>query len=410
VQYRQRVEDGGFDQEILASLNERMRALRTREATWRVLVDPAPDLPEQKALTLLVLSPALPWGEDESSQAAVRRRALAISQRCGEKDRYYRNTLVFLAASARGVSKLRRAYREREALRGVRRDYGEQLDPDQREDLEKRVAEAERVALEALGPAYTVALRVNGQDVENAMLADARSTFDEHLDYLWSVLVEDEEWILRRVGGVTLEKAGLVSEEGAVRVKEAIEAFLRFTDKPLVASKEAVASGLAQACLDGMVGIARGSSASSFHSRVCRKSVSLDPSEDGVWIIPPFVEIPASETGSAPEPPASTVFAGFTSGRPDIPDGSESGLAAGTPIERPVMRIRIEGAVPLESYNELFRCFVSPAARMNLRRLTLGVGFLLEAQDGSPLDPNEPTLAAMREAARQLGLSFQAEE
>jgi hypothetical protein len=47
---------------------------------------------------------------------------------------------------------------------------------------------------------------------------------------------------------------------------------------------------------------------------------------------------------------------------------------------------------------------------MNLKRLTLGVGFVLEAQDGAPLDPNDPNLKAMREAARQLGLSLVEDE
>jgi hypothetical protein len=47
---------------------------------------------------------------------------------------------------------------------------------------------------------------------------------------------------------------------------------------------------------------------------------------------------------------------------------------------------------------------------MNLKRLTLGIGFVLEAQDGAPLEANDSNLKAMREAARQLGLSFVTED
>jgi uncharacterized protein DUF499 len=408
VQYRQRVETADFDPEILASLKERVRQLRGANVTWRALVDPQSDLPEQKSLTLLVLPPAESWGDDPASQHSVRERVLAISQRCGGKDRHYRNTLLFLAASARGVAKLRRAYREREALLGVRRDYAEQLDQDQRVDLAKRVDEAERAAIETLGPAYTVALRVRGQDIAVVQLQDARSGFEDHLEYVWRVLVEDEEWILRRVGGVTLQGAGLVPRDGAIRLKDAIEAFLRFTDKPMVASNDAVVNGLAQACVDGLVGIARGPSASNLQVRVCRKQVSLDPSEDGVWIIPAFHDAPQPGTGPSGK-----------SGEPVTTDtgtapraGGEHGVTPGTgaPRAAAIRRIRIEGAVPLESYNELFRCFIGPAARMNLKRLTIGVGFVLEAQDAVPLDPNDPTIKAMREAARQLGLSLEMEE
>jgi hypothetical protein len=75
-----------------------------------------------------------------------------------------------------------------------------------------------------------------------------------------------------------------------------------------------------------------------------------------------------------------------------------------------IRRIRIEGEVPLESYGELFRCFVGPAARMKLKRLKLGIRFALEAPDNDPMDPNDSSLKAMREAARQLGLTLEVDE
>ena len=134
-----------------------------------------------------------------------------------------------------------------------------------------------------------------------------------------------------------------------------------------------------------------------------------------MWIIPSFTEEPEqpslaeATTGTsgarAPTTPTSTVGAG--DGTPtEAARGKHPPLPATAP---PIRRIRIDGAVPLESYNELFRYFVGPAARMNLKCLTLGVQFVLEAQDNAPLDPNDPSLKAMREAARQLGLDLQVE-
>jgi len=412
VQYRQRVSGGSFDEEILETLYERSRSLRPREATWRLVIDASAELPEQKSLTLILLPPTLAYNDDPASQKAVKDRVLEVSEHCGGRSRLYRNTLVFLAPSSRGVSKLRQAYREREALRGVRRDYAEQLAEDEREDLQKRLANAERLALEALGPAYVVALRVHRQEVEVATLGDARPTFEEHLEYLWSILVEDQEWILRRVGGVTLTKAGLVLNEGAIRVKEAVDAFLRFTDKPLIAAKEAVTSGLAQACSDGLIGIAYGPTAASAHARYCRKPVVIDATEDGVWVIPAFTEesgqaTPGESTGTAPRTTPRDDYRGGPSRPSDI---EEVGTAPSGPAAPPIRRVRIEGAVSLDNYGELFRCFVGPAARMNLKQLKLGVNFELEAHDQASLDPNDPNLKAMREAARQLGLTIVVEE
>ena len=338
--------------------------------------------------------------------------------RIAGKDRLYRNTLVFLAGTARGLGKLRQAHQQHAALEGVRADYWDQLDDEQRGELRKRLDAARQAAFNALGPAYTVALRVHGQDVEICSLSDARHGLQEHLGYVWVTLVEDEEWILRRVGSVTLDNTGLIPKEGGLCLKDAVEAFLRFTDKPMIATKEAVTAGLTQACADGLLGIGRGGSPSSLLTRYCKQSISLDPSEDGVWIIPPFDPEPA--TGSADETASAT---GVRDGGAD--DGRETGLGTGAGIggdrggpssdeetseKRTVRRFVVQGEVPVESWGELFRCFVGPAAQMRLKKLGLGVQFEMALSDDGPMSENDAAFKAMKEAARQLGLKLQIEE
>jgi hypothetical protein len=428
VQYRQQMAKETFEEEILEDLRAESQKGALAGATWRVIVNPAEDLPEQKSLTLLVLPPSLAWDENGGGKdlpapqsgvarqaGAVQERVKAISTRCGGKDRLYRNTLLFLVGTARGLSKLRQAHRERAALEGVRADYWDQLDEEQQEDLKKRLEAARKAALEALGPAYTVVLRVRGQEVEPCALSDARRTFQEHLGYVWTTLVEDEEWILRRVGSVTLESTGLIPKEGGLRLKDAVEAFLRFTDKPMIASKEAVTAGLAQACVDGLVGIGRGASLVSLQTRYCKEPVSLDPSEDGVWIIPPFTPEPAKAPGGE-----ETAGAGVSAGESGFgggpgagtTPGESSGTATATKpgAKGTVRRFVVRGDVPVENWGELFRCFVGPAARMNLKKLGLGVQFEMVLPEDRRLSENDPALKAMKEAARQLGLIFQSEE
>ncbi len=411
VQYRQQSAKEQFEEAILEDLRAESQKGALAGATWRVIVNPAEDLPEQKSLALLVLPPSVTWDENGAAKDAIRERVRAISSKCGGKDRLYRNTLIFLAGTARGLSKLRQAHRERAALEGVRADYLDQLDEEQRQDLEKRLDAARKSASEALGPAYTVALRVRGQEVEACALSDARRTFQEHLGYVWTTLVEDTEWILRRVGSVTLESTGLIPKEGGLRLKDAIEAFLRFTDKPMIAAKEAVTAGLAQACLDGLVGIGRGASFTTLQSRYCKQSVSLDPTEDGVWIIPPFTPEPAKVPGGE-----QVAGAGGDSGESGPTGATGSGTttveASGTATaaKGTVRRFVVRGNVPVESWGELFRCFVGPAARMNLKKLGLGVQFEMILPEERPLSENDPALKAMKEAARQLGLTFEVGE
>ena len=409
IQYRQQKAKETFDEAIIENLRGESRNRPLAGATWRVVVDPAKDLPEQKSLTLLVLPPSLAWDKSESARDAVRERVESISARCGKKDRHYRNTLLFLAGTARGLGKLRQAHREQAALAGVRTDYWDQLDEEQRQDLKKRLKGAVRAAHEALGPAYTVALRVDGAKVDVCSLSDARPTFRKHLDYVWTTLVEDEEWILRRIGSVTLTNTGMIPSEGGLRLKDAVEAFLRFTDKPVIASQDAVMTGLSQACADGLLGIGRGGAPSSLLSRHCRQSVSMDPTEDGIWIIPPFTPEPATRPGreetsggkggdGGPSEDSGTSSEKTTGG------GGVSNEPAGS--TRTVRRLMVRGAVPVESWAELFRCFVSPAVRMNLKKLKLGVQFEMVLPKDGRLNEDDSAIKAMKEAARQLGLTL----
>ena len=400
VQYRHQIANEDFAEEVLEDLRTAAKKQPAGETTWRVLVNPGVDLPEQKSLALLILPPSLAWDDNGGDNTAVRERVLEISSRCGGKDRLYRNTLVFLAGTSRGLSRLRKAYRERAALEAVRADYWEQLDDEQKRDLKERLEKAAAATEEALGTAYTVALRVSGSSVETCVLPDARRTFSQHLVYLWRTLVEDEEWILRRVGLLALEETGLVPKEGGIRLKDAIEAFLRFTDKPMIASKQAVIDGLTQACADGLIGIGRGASLSTLQKRYCNERIALDPTEEGVWIIPPFTPEPAPEVVTSGE-----IQSGSSPGTEVAPGPARPG----TTTKRTVKRIVIRGAVPIENYTELFRCFVSPAARMNLKNLHLGIDFEMEPAEDQSLDPEDATLKTMKEAARQLGLDFKVE-
>ena len=410
IQYRQQMSGEGFEDEILEDLRTQTQKDTLGGATWRVIVDPAEDLPEQRTLTLLILPPSLAWNGNGREKDLVREYVLKISEKCGNRDRLFKNTLIFLAGTSRGLNKLRQSLREKAALGGVKSDYWDQLDEGQKEELQRRLQAAERAALEALGPAYTVALRVQGEDIEVCSLGDARHSLQEHLGYIWTIVVEDEEWILRRVGSVTLDKTGLILKEGSLRVKDAIDAFLRFTDKPMISSKDAVTTGLVQACSDGLIGIGRGGSPSALQATYCKQTVSIDPNEDGVWIIPAFeperddgtIDIDTTPTGEEDASPEKE-------GR-EATDGAGVDTTGKEEEMKKVRRFKVSGAVSVENYGELFRCFVGPAARMNLNKLNLGIQFEMETFPDKELDSNDPSLKAMQEAARQLGIKLETEE
>ncbi len=410
VQYRNQLASKDFDPEILETLQEQMKNLKPEPATWHALVNPGRDLPEQRSLTLLIMPPACAYSENGGAlsliPSPVEQRLLDLSQKCGNRDRTYRNTLLFLLPSSRGLTRLRNALREVAALEAVKRDYGSQLDGEQRDDLNKRLGTASKGVVESLGSAYTYIARIEGQGVNPATMSNPKLTLSEHLQAVWQQLVEAEEWVLRKVGTVTLQRVGLVPTEGGIRVKDAIEAFVRYTDKPMIASPGAVLEGLKQACRDKLLGIGRGMTLANLQRKWCGEDVTLDANEEGLWIIPPFEPEPVS-IGSSDRVPTPRPRSTDETPPEDQDSSTTTTVDTSAPSTEQMMRLMISGSVSLDNWSEIFRCFISPAARMNLKRLRLGIHFELEAHDSQSLDPNDPAVKAMKEAARQLGLEFE---
>jgi hypothetical protein len=162
-----------------------------------------------------------------------------------------------------------------------------------------------------------------------------------------------------------------------------------------------------------LIGIGRGTSASNLQRRWCGQRIEINPTEDGLWIIPPF------EQESKPEPRPDVAYPEQrpTEGQP-AGEGQQADTqraerkppdaTTGKPASKRITRITIQGNVPMESWGDIFGSFVQPSTRKNLKR-RFGIDFELEAQGDNTLDENDPTLKAMQESARQLGLKIDPE-
>ena len=280
--------------------------------------------------------------------------------------------------------------------------------------MARRLTKSRSDVAETLCTAYSYVARVEDQALTAVALANIGANFSDHLQTAWKQVVEDEEWVLRKVGQVTLQQVGLIPDSGGIRVKDAIETFLRYTDKPMIAARDAVLEGLSQACKERRVSIGRGINFKDLQRQWCGESVTLDPNEDGLWILPPCEpKTPASQTAATNVAGARTTL---TELAPETTDGDKGGESTqardgaeppdAVKPARQTRRLMITGEVPLDSWSDVFRSFVSPAARMGLKKLRLGIDFELVTQDDQPLDENVPALKAMKEAARQLGLKL----
>jgi hypothetical protein len=61
----------------------------------------------------------------------------------------------------------------------------------------------------------------------------------------------------------------------------------------------------------------------------------------------------------------------------------------------------------MESWTDVFGCFINPSTRMNLKRRRLGIDFEFETHVDGALNEDDPVLKAMKESARQLGLKIE---
>lgn len=407
VQYRQDRARETFDDEIIAALRDERESARGA-ATWSVVTEPQADMPEKRSLTLAILTPSIAWGETPDSQKDVKSFVMKLSLSCGSKDRTFRNTLLFLAPSVKGLSKLRQIYRERSALSAVLKDYSDQLDEIEKSDLKKRLDESEVQRREFLCATYSTLLRVHGQEVEVLNLQDTKRSFTDHLAFAWDTLI-DEEWIIRRVGTITLKNAGLVPTSGGISIKEACDAFLRYTDKPMIAAKEAVADGVAIACREGQIGIGRGTSLEALTSRYCREGITVDVTDEGTWIIPAFTPQHAEPaSGSTAAANGGSTAPGTTGTTPAASGETPSGEPSAPGTKTALRKVRIHGHVPVENWTQLFTSFISPAVKMQAK---VQIGFDIEIKPGNPsVTSDDQRIKSFKESARQLGLEFESEE
>lgn len=250
----------------------------------------------------------------------------------------------------------------------------------------------------------TLLRQVKGLKAEPATWTEIGNSISDHLLAVWRQVTDEEEWVLRKVGSVTLQRTGMVPKEGGIRVKDAVEAFLRYTDKPMISAADAVVQGLSQACKDRVIGIGRGVSPEKLQAKKRGEYVAIDRAEEGVWIIPPFSEEAPPAKGGARQDGggrSGSVIEGV-----DDEDATQADRISPPSGTQPaqVTSLTIGGTVAMESWTELFRCFINPAAKLNLKALQLAIEFKLVTQEGHPLPSDHPTLTAMREAAKQLGL------
>lgn len=397
------IKDAEVEAEILKRLRISVNYMQGKG--MNVLVAPTGDVPEQKSLTLVIMSPsyAQPTG---GTSASLERAIKEIATKKGNSDRIYRNTIFYLVCSEAGRATLNAQLCDLLACNKILEEYAGRLENDQKQDIQSRKKDYEHQVEAAMIKAYNIAVKCS---VKNGMeyyelKAYAMDFSTQVCQNLLDELVE-EEWIIKSIGRGLLSRINMLPEvDRPVSVKSLYEAFLRFDDKPMIIGKEAIITTVNRQCQNGLfnvgVGI-EGKYTKIYHDE--EVPFLVEQNWDELWLLDPSVLPPSTETEDAGSSSTST-----GSSTSDNGSGAEEEPSQDTGSEvKTYRKVVISGSVPIENWTHLFTSFVGTLRKNNLK---IDVKFTAKSTELNPLTENSATFKSIKESANQLGLDFEVEE
>ena len=399
------------EDEIGAEIVKRLKNGCAFVSNPKVLVAPTSDIPEQTALTLIVLDPkyAVPIDRlNPGVEAYVKRNAT----KRGDADRVYRNTMLYLVCSEQGKANLVGKMRDYLGCVKVQNVYASSIERDQRDEIQKRRDAFNKDADAALVQAYSTVLRyTNREGIIRYDVKNYASDFSSQIMQKVMDELKEEEWILDAIGRGILSKNNLLpTAETPIRVRDFYEAFLKFDDKPMISSSEAVIQTINRYCSEGLFNVASGE-AGKYETVYSHSKVPfLNVNDEDYWLVDVSVKkeepTPPSGTGSGNEGGSGT----------GTGTGSGTGNEGGTKPEPPTppagatkqyRKIKISGSIAKEQWTQLWTSFLVPLKDNGLH---ITVEFEAQTTSKNPLDENAHVVKCVKESAAQLGLDFKAEE
>lgn len=387
-----------IDIEIERRLKERTRGI----SLFNVLVNPGDEVPEQQHPTLIILGPrysANPSSLNGNTKPIIER----IATKKGNSDRKYRNTILFLICSEQAVGKLQNDVREYLACQRIRQDYATQLEAEQRQEVQKRMEDAGRQCEGALAVAYSIVAKYRASGIEKIVLnqGEFKDTIDAQINSNIIARLKSEEWLLEGVGIGLLRSHNLLPTlEEPIRVTDVYEAFIRFDDKPMITSPNAVKTSLERYCTNGEFAIAAGDGKEFTRIFYKQPVPYFEIADANYWLVDKTLYKPEGTTDK-PEGGSTVtegpVGGGETGGKP----------VTETPGTKTLRKITVSGNVPLDQYTQIFNSFIMPLAQNNIE---IQIKISGKSTSSKPITESSQEYKIVKESARQLGLDFNEEK
>ncbi|PKN69055.1 MAG: hypothetical protein CVU54_12145 [Deltaproteobacteria bacterium HGW-Deltaproteobacteria-12] len=387
------IKSSDINAEIIKRISEKTKKVQL----FNTLVNPLDDIPEQMKPTLVIMSPVYSANTNEVSGKA-KTLIEKIATKKGKSERIYRNTMLFLCCSENGFAKLQEDLRNYLACQKISTEYNSQLEKEQKDDIKKRIDEANKQADISLVSAYSIVLKYSVKNgIEKLVVKQFKESLDSQINDNIISALKEEEWLLESVGLSTLKSNNLLpTVEQPVRAKDIYEAFIRFDDKPMVTGIDAVAKSILKYCYNSEYCIATGDG-KIFTKYFLQENVPFfDVTDVTYWLVDKSLKPIPKITIEPPKDEEDIII--------DVAPGNqkkEDGI-------RTFRSITVSGKVPLEQYTELFNYFILPFGTSG-NKLDIEVKFKIKSTESSPLDESKPLYKSAKEASKQLGLKFEEE-
>jgi len=393
------INNSDIESEILKRITERIKSINL----FNVIVNPSEDIPEQQKPTLLILSPKYLLNQSDINEK-TKRVIEKIATKKGKSERIYRNTILFLACSEIGISKLNADIRDYLGCQKINQEYASQLEKEQKSDVKQRIDDASKQTDNSIAVAYSQVLKHTGSDgIRVHQLKQFKSNIDEQINSYLINELKNEEWILEAVGLNFLKKNNLTPTiEKPIKVKYVYEAFLRFDDKPMITGIKAIQDSLLKYCHNGEFCIATGDG-KNFTRYFLKESVPyFDVSDETYWLADKSLK--PKQDSEREDDSNQTIGDKLnpSSYKTEDETNTESGSA------KKLRSLTISGKVKLEDYSELFQCFIAPFSSIG-NKIEIEMKFKIKSSENSQIDESMKQYKDAKESAKQLGLRFEEE-
>jgi len=383
--------------EILRRISDKIKLVQV----FNILVNPSEDIPEQMKPTLIILSPKFLANPNEIN-GNIKPVIEKIATKKGNSERIYRNTILFLVCSEVGSSKLQSDIRDYLACQKISLEYNTQLEKEQKEEIRRRIEEANKQSDSSLVSAYNIVLKYSvKKGIEKLVVKQFKDNLESQINSNIISCLKEEEWLLESVGLGTLRSNNLLPTiEQSIKAKDIYEAFIRFDDKPMVTDSDAVAKSIMKYCYNGEYCLATGDG-KNFTKFFFQENIPFfDINDSTYWLVDKSLKPLAKTTSQSNfgnEVPISMV----------IDQTEPFGGNATQDVEgRKIKSLTISGNVPLELYTQVFTSFILPLKHNNIE---IEIKIKGKSTSAKPILESSPEYKIAKESAKQLGLKFEEE-